>query len=263
MRLILCAGLLGLASAAVAYTNSFTLDFNTAGTTGWSEVNGGEILAAGETTAVGTPAYSPGPGDGAAGANGTGWFRVGAGTQAAGVVTANYNGTAGGSTTPPADYTIEVDMFVVVNPSQPGYRHHADLNARWNNSTNAPFQFFYSHNTPSSANGYGFRNTGGGTATTYNALGVTETSNRWVRLKITVTGTAALVAVDRDLNGTYDHSANVTLGGTAPATGVPGVFSVINDPTNGSARVADQFTFFDNFKYTPGNAGIGDWAVYQ
>ncbi|GEM_PF-1479539 len=262
---VLGLGALSLGSA-FAYTNSFTLNFNASGdTAGWSDpVNtsfSAPTLAAGETTAADSPAYSPAPSDVAAGFNGTGWFRAGASTaDNYGITTLVYDGTAGGSTTDPADYAVEADVFVMVHAS---YRMQTGIFVRWTAArANTPIEFFHAVNVTSQSNGYGVR--GGGITSQYGLAGFpVETENRWVHMKMDMQGSVLTVSVDRDRDGTYDYTATPDMAGLAANANVgkPGVFCVINDPNNGSAGLTTQFAYFDNFHYYfP--AGVQDWTLY-
>jgi hypothetical protein len=269
MRLLFCGAVCAISAAGLAYTNNFTLDFNAAGgTAGWTDpVPNPSSFASGVTAGTDSPAYSPTP-QAATGYPGSGMFQLGTPSQANGVSLALYDGTAGGSTSDPTDYTVEADVFVIVNPASP-QRNQEGIFARFNASGNSPLEFFYSHNTPGQPDGYGFRNTNtgtGGTATTYNALGVTESANRWVRMKMTVAGTAVTIAVDRDRNGSYEttYGSPIVLGTGAPTAGKAGFFSIINDSGTG-ALIANQFAYFDNFAFTKPAvpAGVADWSIYQ
>jgi hypothetical protein len=229
----------------------------TSDTTGWTDpVNADTIIVTGENVPADATPYTPPP-QLAPHYNGSNWLRLGPKTQTNGITLAIYDGTAGGSTADPADYSIEADMFV--GRDNETNRWQAGLVGRYVDgvSINNPFEFFYGRNVGSFAEGYGVR--GGGATTSYNMFSVAETGDQWVHLKMTVTGGTASVAVDRDKDGTYDLTQEgITLNTT---TGKPGFFAVINDPPHTSGLIPDTYAYFDNFKYTP-LAGVNDWSVY-
>lgn len=250
---ILSVGLAVIASTSFAYTNSFTLDFNTvdAGEADWTEPSGGSVQI-GETVPPAGP-FAP---QSAAGANGTGWLR-GVTPQAAGVFQAVYNGAAGGSNADVTNFTLECDVFIAPASAT---RYQSGLLISWDASDGFNgFEFFYSRNTNNQPDGYGFRGVGDGVTTTYAMFsGLTETGDRWVRLRAQVNGATANLSVDRDLNGTYDLTeSNVAFDGVA---GKPGLFAVINDPAT-FAAMPDQYGYYDNFKYTNTSA-VSDWQMY-
>lgn len=248
-----------LAGYAQSYDNAFTLNFNSTGdTAGWSDpVNmPPATLVTGETTAVDSPAYSPLP-ESAPGANGTGWMRIGqSGGDNFGVSLAIYDGSAGGTTQETSEFIVKVDMFVVADST---IRHQQGLAVLWDTTQgNFPTEFFYSHNTPGQPNGYGVRNNISG-GSVY-GLFLAETSNRWVRLTVTVIGNNMTIGLDRDLDGVDDYTSSYVI--TAPAQGKVGFFSVINDPASGNAGVPNQFAYFDNLEFTPIVNPVQNWDGY-
>ncbi len=240
-----------------AYTNPFLIDFNLSGdTAGWSDpINSpAGVFVAGETTPADSPAYSPTP-NSAPGFNSTGWLRTGISTggQANGISLAIYDGTAGGSTTDPTDYTIQGDVFVVTGGTQ---RNQEALVGRSTATDgNLPFQVFYVNNHPSEVNGYGYR--GGGATQTY-GLFPAETGNRWVRMRMIFHGATADIKIDRDIDGTWDYTQDaIALTATA---GKAGFLSVINDPGTGNA-IPDQNSYFDHFVYNDASE-VADWMLF-
>lgn len=262
MRKTFFTALMALALAApqllFAYTTSFTLDFTTAGdNAGWSDPYNSSFpttIATGSSTPADSPAYAVLP-NAAPGFNSSPWISLG---QAAGanngISLAVYDGTAGGGGADPADYTVEANMYVVTDSTQ---RNQQGLVGRYNVSLgNFPFEFFYSHNTPGQTNGYGYR--GGGSTTNY-GLYAAETANRWVHIKITFRGAVADVALDSNLDGTYEQTTtDIALTATA---GSVGFFSVINDPGSG-AGIPTQYSYFDKLIYTPTTSAVQDWIYY-
>ena len=261
---LLVIGALAVASQGYAYTGSFTDNFDTAGAANWSDpANTDTVIITGETAAADSPAYAPLPSDIAAGFNGTGWLRLGT-TNAGnfGVTLAIYDAL---TTVPPAelrDYTIEADVFVVVD--QPT-RHHLGLAGHWSpgNGNTVP-EFFYSHNTPGQPNGFGWRS--GGMATTFGAFsGLTLSSNQWVTMRMTFfdAGTRLEVGLDIDRDGTEEQTQEVTYTASALSNieGAAGFFSVVNNPAAGSSAVTSLYSYFDNFSVTfP--APVQDWSMY-
>jgi len=245
-----------LSNLVFAYTNSFTLDFTSSDLTGWSDPanSPSSDIVSGESTPADSPPYSPTPNT-AAGYNSTPWMRIGrsAGDNY-GVALAIYDGTAGGSTTDPTDYTYQANVFVVTHAT---LRFQEGICGRWTSADgNFPFEVFHSVNTPGQPNGYGYRS--GGSTTTY-GLFTAETTNRWVCMKMTFHGSLVDIAIDNNLDGTFDYTQNdIALTDTA---GKAGFFSVINDPGAGSVGVPSQFSYFDNFSYTYPTS-VGDWELY-
>ncbi|MCC5877730.1 MAG: hypothetical protein JJU11_16030 [Candidatus Sumerlaeia bacterium] len=264
ISLTVLVGALMVASHGYSYTGSFTEDFDAAGSTDWTDpVNTGTVIVTGETTPADSPAYFPAPNDVSAGFNGTGWMRVGT-TNAGnfGVVLSIFDA----NTTVPAeeleDYTIEVDMFVVVD--QPT-RHQLGLAGHWTPAAeNSPPEFFYSHNTPANPNGFGWR--GGGLATQYGAFGgVTLDTNQWVRIRMDFfeNGTRVEVGVDIGIDGIEEHSQEATYTGTGltRTSGAAGVFAVLNDPSASSSAVTSLYSYFDNFELTFPSS-VNDWTLF-
>lgn len=255
MRKSFCLlGVLALAGTAFGYTTQYTQNFNAASPAGWSDpFNSGTTLVAGDSTPTDSPAYSPLP-QSAPGYNSTAWLRLGTtNTGAAGVTLALWDGTGGGGGTSGTDYTVEGDVFIVIDATN---RHQQGLAGRATGTDNLPFEFFYANGTPSQPNGYGYRS--GGSTANY-GLFPAETSNRWVHMKMTFHGSQVDVAVDRDLNGTYDYTqTNIALTATS---GKAGFFSVLNNGSGGAA-ITTQYAYFDNFKYTPAGSGVNDWSIY-
>jgi hypothetical protein len=249
--------LAGLAGGAFAYTNPFTLDFNSSGgESDWNVLNSETIIFAETTPPSGSP-FAP---QSATGYNGTGWMRINS-PQANGIGTAIYSGTAGGSTSDITNFTIEADVFVATSVTT---RYQTGIIVSWDSGdSNNPFEFYYSNGTPGNPNGYGVRGSGDAVTTNYgltfgNPSAPTESADRWVRLKVVVAGNTATVSVDRDIDGNYDLTqSGITFDGTA---GKPGLFYVINDGSGGAA-LANQFGYYDNFHYTP-SSGVSDWQLY-
>ncbi|MBN1900421.1 hypothetical protein JW926_03735 [Candidatus Sumerlaeota bacterium] len=243
---------------SMAYTNSFTLNFESAGdTAGWSDsVNTpATTIVTGETTPADSPAYSPTPLTGA-GYNSTAWMRIGQpGGDYYGIGLAIYDGTAGGSTTDPVNYTIEADVFVVIHAT---LRFQMGLAGRWTSASgNFPFELFHSVNV-GQPDGYGFRS--GGSTAQY-GLFPAETTNRWVHMKMKFHDALVDVAIDNNMDGTDDYTQNdISLTATS---GKAGFFSVINDLGSGGTGIPNQFSYFDNFKFTPEPAAaVNDWVLY-
>ena len=253
-RALAFVGSLAIAGSVFGYTNPFTLDFNaTGGEANWTETSAGSLVYA-ETTPPGGSPFAP---QSAPGYNGNGWARLTT-PQANGVAVAYYDGTAGGSTADVTAFSIEADVFIVTDAT-PANRYQVGIVGSWETGDLfSPLELFYCNNLTGQPNGYGIRGsadtvTGGG----YGMFsGVTETSNRWVGMKLVINGTTATGYIDRDNDGTYDiTSTPVTFDGVA---GKPGLFYVINDGAN---AIADQFAYFDNFTYTPLSA-VADWSLY-
>jgi len=245
-----------LSKLVFAYTSSFTLPFTNSGdTAGWSDpANAGSTIVTGESTPADSPAYSPTPNAGA-GYNSTPWMRIGrTNTENYGISLAIYDGTAGGSTADPTDYTYQADVFVVIHATQ---RFQMGICGRWTSAdVNLPFELFHMVNIAGYTNGYGTR--GGGSTTFYGRF-PEETTNRWVRMKMTFHGSLVDIGIDNNLDGTFEYTAtDIAL---TDAAGKPGFFSVLNDPANGSIGVANQFSYFDNFSYAP-YTSVGDWNLY-
>jgi len=255
--LFVCAVIFCLSNLVFAYTNSFTLNFaNSGDTAGWSDpVNiPAATIVAGESTPADSPAYSPTPNAGA-GYNSTPWMRIGrTASDNYGIALAIYDGTAGGSTADPTDYTYQANVFVVTHAT---LRFQMGICGRWTSGDgNFPFEVFHCVNVAGQSNGYGTR---GGVSTDAYGLFPAETTNRWVRMKMTFHGSLVNIGIDNNLDGTFEHTLNdIALTDTA---GKPGFFSVINDPGNGSVGVANQFSYFDNFSYTL-TTSVGDWNLY-
>lgn len=250
-RLLSTLFVLGVVGPAMAYTNGFTLDMNTAGATGWSDPAGnGTTFVTGETTPADSPAYNPAP---SVGAPGGGWMRLNS-PQANGIALAIYDGAAGGGGADPVDYTIQVDMFVVATGTE---RNQSGVALRWGTGDgNFPFEVYHAINNGNP--GYGYRCPNGYSSTSTN-LFPAETQNRWVTLKVSVYGDKATVSVDRDRDGTFDYTTATPITGLNTSAGKAGLFYVIN---NGGNRVDGKYSYFDNFKYTPIAAGVEDWSIY-
>jgi len=251
-----------LLSVCAAADTTITKTFNTPDMSGWSDPVNAAVttMTAGSTTPSDIPPLTPTP-DTAPGFNGTPFLCLGRPDgDNFGVALAVYDVLAQGDlTSTPTDCTIEADVFIIITPS---LRHQEGIGARWAAANgNFPFELFYSDNTPGQPNGYGTR--GGGSTTTYGRFGgEVETSNRWVHMKVVLTGANADVYVDRNMDGTYELSeTGIALTATE---GMPALFSVVNDPNNGSAGVPTQYVYFDNLTlFVPSPAGISDWMIYN
>lgn len=258
-RLLAVGILAAIPAFGWSYDNAFTLEFEQAtDIAGWSDAtNGNNAIFAGENMEADIVDYNPKPED-APGYNGTNWLRIGADVNEFGVGTYVYDGSAGGTTQEILDFVATVDVFVVPNAT---FRYQVALFGRWTSSVgNAPFEVFYSRNTPSSADGFGWRQ--GGSTTTYNAFTTTTvTSPQWVRMKMEWKEDNATVAIDEDLDNVYEYVSPVQTPVNQTVAGKLGLQCVINDPNNGHARVPDQFAYFDNFTFAP-IATVRDWSMY-
>lgn len=261
-NIIITATAFALIVAGPVGAQTVTKDFETADTTGLTDpVNSGTTFVSGTSDATDSPAYDPLPTDPTTQYPGSNFLRV-ENSTGAGVALGMFDLTATGSgdiTENRANYIVEADVFVVVD--DPNIRNQVGIGGRWTSgSGNFPFEMFYSHNTPGTSNGYGWRNAGS-TSTYGHFNGLTESENRWVRMRITFDGPTAEIAVDRDRDGTYDLiEENIT---TNDQAGAPVIFSVVNDPNNGHAAVPNRHSYFDNFSYTPlPNSSVSDWSVY-
>lgn len=258
-RLLAIGILAAMPALGWSYDNAFTLEFEEASDAdGFSDVtNGNNMAIAGENTAMDTIPYSVLP-ENAPGYNSTDWLRIGADVQAAGVGTYPYDGRAGGTTQEILDFVATVDVFVVPDAT---FRYQVALFGRWTSSVgNAPFEAFYSRNTPGQPDGFGWRQ--GGSTTTYDAFTTsTITTPSWARMKMEWKGGNATVSFDENLDGIYEYISPVQTPVNQTVAGQIGLQCVINDPNNGHARVPDQFAYFDNFTFAP-IATVSDWTIY-
>lgn len=248
-----------LAGPALHAQTTFTKSFETASTAGWSDpVNPTTnfVLVSGDSTPADVPAFSPPPNT-ATGFNGTSWLRFGRTDNSNnGVCLAIYDAVGQGDLpAAPTDHTVEALVFVKVDATE---RYQVGITGRYTLALgNFPFELFYSNNTGTQPNGYGTR--GGGSTTNYGAFGgVTETANRWVRMRIQFAGLVANVGVDRDLDGVYELTQD---GIALTATdGLPGCFSVLNNPSTGDG-LPNQFVYFDELSVSVPAAGVTEWML--
>lgn len=243
-----------------SYDSGFTLTFEQAtDTDGWADLatpTNTEIFA-GEDEAVDNPPYATPPED-ALHFNGTNWLRLGAAGNAFGVGTYSYDGRAGGASTEVLNFVATADVYV--NP-QAGHRFQVALFGRWTQATGtAPFEVFYSRNTPGTEDGFGWRH--GGVTAVYNAFPTTTvTGAQWVRMRLEMNDTTAIVSIDENLDNTYEHVSPELTVTTAVNPGKIGFQLVLNDPDNGSVAVPNKFAYFDNLDYVP-LASIPEWSLY-
>ena len=242
---------------AWSYDSAFTLAFeNPSDSEGWEDTtNGQSSVVTGEKVSVDTPAF-PVPPESAPNFNGTNWLRLGVPTQAFGVGTYTYDGRAGGTATDATDFVITADVYINTTVD---HRYQVALFGRWTaGAGNAPLEVFYSHNTPSQPNGFGWRH--GGITTQYNGFTTTTVTSQWVRMKLDVKDNQAFASIDQERDGVYDF-VSPPLITTALSPGRIGFQMVINDPANGSAGLPGKFGYFDNLTYVP-YSRISDWSVY-
>ncbi|MCX7017418.1 MAG: hypothetical protein WCK47_10125 [bacterium] len=241
---------------------TITKTFNTPDMSGWSDPVNAAVttMTAGSVIPSDIPALAIPP-DTAPGFNGTPFLCLGRPDgDNYGVGLAVYDAVAQGDiATTPTDCVVEADVFIIIVPT---LRHQEGVGGRWTAANgNLPFELFYSENTPGQPNGYGTR--GGGSTTAYGRFGgVTESSSRWVHMKIVLNGAMADIYVDRNMDGIYELSeTGIALTATE---GMPVLFSVINDPSNGNVGVPTQYSYFDNLiLYVPSPLGISDWMLHS